>query len=229
MARSNPSASPAKVSAPAALSAGRQGASIREFAGLDGCDEALVRRALRNGKLKAFSDGSVDRSLAGTGWRKSNRNASDASVPAAADNSPKPGRLTAPVLTVPGRPLDLDEVISAGLADEFIRKVLSGEFADLADAERIKENGLALKHLLDARRKAGALIPLEAAQDAFFRTARDMRDAWMGWVPRIAVTAAAELNVEVRLLTEVLTRQVHLHLSELGEPEFDAVNDAAEG
>lgn len=188
--------------------------SIREFARRDGCNEKLVRRAISDGHLRPSPDGKLTADLVGTGWRKTNRRGADtADIPAdiLADTA------------------DIESLLEDGRADDFIRQVLSGNFAEMAEAERIKENGLALKHLLDARRKAGALIDLGAAQDAFFRVSRDNRDAWMGWVPRIAVSAAAELRIDERQLAEVLTRYVHQHLTELGEPEFEPDSDPAEG
>lgn len=50
-----------------------QGVSIRAFAKLDGCSDALVRKGLKQGRLIAFDDGSVDPSLAKTPWREGNR------------------------------------------------------------------------------------------------------------------------------------------------------------
>lgn len=47
--------------------------SIRQFARLDGCDESLVRRAVRLGRLHLDELGGLDPSLAGTGWRRGNR------------------------------------------------------------------------------------------------------------------------------------------------------------
>lgn len=209
----------------------QQSVSVRQFAKLDGCDEALVRRAIRNGKLKAEPDGTVDPALAGSGWRRSNRNV--ATPPAAAprvavvEPTAPPAKPASQLAERVAR--DIGSLLDGELADQFLRQVLSGDFAELAEAERIKENGLALKHLLDARRKAGALIERDAAEEAFFRTARDNRDAWMGWVARVAVTMAAELEVDARQLAEVLTRYVHQHLTELGEPDFEPVSDPAEG
>lgn len=226
-----PSAGGRKVSAPK-LSA--SGLSIRAFAEKDGCDEKLVRRALQKGRLTALSDGKLDPALVGTGWRKSTRRVTDAAKSpadnsAAADTSPADNRraraakVSAPT---PGDVLPAPEVIEQ--ADEFIRQVLRGEFATIGEAERVKENGLALKHMLDGLRKARILVPYAAAEAAFFEAARDNRDAWMGWVGRIAVTAAAELGVDARQLTEVLTVHVHQHLSELGAPEFALPDDSGE-
>src|SRR3546814_16485041 len=59
-----------EMSAPATV-------SVREFARLDGCDEKLVRRAIKSGKLPTSEDGRLDPKLAGTGWRKSNRRVAD--------------------------------------------------------------------------------------------------------------------------------------------------------
>ena len=195
------------------------GLSIREFASKDGCDESLVRRAIKNGRLTALSNGKLDPALLGTGWRRSSRH------PAAKPESAADSADTRPVRTeiadTPKAPIVDPETFEA--AEEFIRQVLAGNFASMADAERIKENGLALKHILDGQQKAGMLIPLQSAQDAFFKAARDIRDAWTGWVARIAVTAAAELEVDARQFTEVLNRYVHQHLTELGAPEFDPV------
>lgn len=47
--------------------------SVREFARLDGCDDKLVRRAIKAGKQLILGDGKLDPALAGSGWRKQNR------------------------------------------------------------------------------------------------------------------------------------------------------------
>jgi hypothetical protein len=47
-----------------------KGISRRQFAKLDGCSEKLVRRALLQGKLIAFDDGTISEELVGTLWRK---------------------------------------------------------------------------------------------------------------------------------------------------------------
>lgn len=50
-----------------------QSVSLRRFAELDGCDESLVRRAVRRGRLTLDQNGGINPELAGTGWRKGNR------------------------------------------------------------------------------------------------------------------------------------------------------------
>lgn len=45
------------------------GVSLREFARLDGCSEALVRRAVGDGRLARRADGTIDVALVGSVWR----------------------------------------------------------------------------------------------------------------------------------------------------------------
>lgn len=47
-----------------------RGISKLEFAKRDGCDEKLVRVGVKQGRLVAFDDGSLDPALVGTPWRK---------------------------------------------------------------------------------------------------------------------------------------------------------------
>lgn len=47
--------------------------SIREFARRDGCDEKLVRKALRTGHLRKATGDKLDAAQVGTGWRATNR------------------------------------------------------------------------------------------------------------------------------------------------------------
>jgi hypothetical protein len=49
-----------------------KGISRRQFAIQDGCNESLVRRALRNGHLSTLDDGSLDPARVGTPWREGN-------------------------------------------------------------------------------------------------------------------------------------------------------------
>ncbi|CCG06706.1 hypothetical protein [Pararhodospirillum photometricum] len=114
---------------------------------------------------------------------------------------------------------DLDDLERQ--ADAFIERVLAGDFATLAEAERVKENALAVKNLLAVRQQAGALVEVEVAERLFFEASRAARDAWLNWPSRVAPLVGASLGVEADKVTEVLTAHVHAHLSDLGEPEAD--------
>lgn len=50
-----------------------QGISIAEFSKLDGASTTYIYRAIAEGKLKKFADGSLDPSLAGSPWRAGNK------------------------------------------------------------------------------------------------------------------------------------------------------------
>lgn len=134
------------------------------------------------------------------------------------------GSVTAPVTagnrteTVTPEP-DLEEIERD--ADAFIRRVLSGDYASLAEAERIKENALAVKNLLAVRKQAGALVEFEVAEAVLFGAARAARDAWINWPARVGPMVAADLGVEADKATEVLTAHVHEQLAQIGEPEAD--------
>lgn len=194
---------------------------VREFARLDGCDEGLVRRAIKNGKLPVSADGKLDPALAKSGWRRANRRA-DAGADKAADIAKKSAprvrtrRMSAPDDDGDGGPLD-------GLNDEeaadFLAGVLRGEFATTILAERIKENGLAAKHLIAARIAAGQLVEVERAEAILFEAARAARDAWLGFPTRIGPLLAADLDVDTDRVVEALTIHVQQQLEQLGEPE----------
>lgn len=112
---------------------------------------------------------------------------------------------------------EIDEVIAGG----FIEQLLAGEFRSKADASAIKENALALKHLLAAQKEAGKLVDIETAQSVIFDDRRGARDAWMAWPGRFAPLLAADLDVDGAKLAEALKPYVHQQLDELGEPDLD--------
>lgn len=96
---------------------------------------------------------------------------------------------------------------------------VDGQPIPFAQAQALKETYLARLRQLEFEAKSGALIDKEMAKQTFFDVAREQRDAWHGWPSRVAVLMAAELGVEPPTLVEVLSRYVHQHLAELGEPQ----------
>lgn len=205
------------------MSAPAKPVSVREFARLDGCDEGLVRRAIKSGKLPVLSDGKLDPALAKTGWRRANRRA-DSGADKRADTAKKsaPGVRT-PRVSAPAdneEPDALDDIADAQ-SDDFLAGVLRGEFATTMLAEQIKENGLAAKHLIAARVSAGQLVEVERAEAILFEQARAARDAWLGFPTRIGPLLAADLDVDTDRVVEALTIHVQQQLEQLGEPEAD--------
>lgn len=193
--------------------------SVREFARLDGCDDKLVRRAIKAGKLPISTDGKLDPALAGSGWRKRNRH------PGAGADKPKTVRtnVRTPADTTPSAEdaAKAADDLFAEEAENFLSNVLSGVYADTATAERVKENALAAKHLLAARRDAGNLVEIETAETVIFEAQRAQRDAWMNFPTRIGPVLAAELGLEADKVVEALTIHVHQQLDALGEPDAE--------
>lgn len=74
----------------ATKTAQRTGISIREFARREGVSDTLVHQALKNGRLKAYPDRSIDPAMLGTPWRMRNANGTSA---ASAANTPANGSL----------------------------------------------------------------------------------------------------------------------------------------
>lgn len=120
-----------------------------------------------------------------------------------------------PVVAGDGEAVD-DEAL-----DQFASGLLQGRFADIAVATQVKENALALKHLVAARKAAGAVVDMEIAEKVIFNVTRGQRDAWMGWPSQIAPLLAADLKIEADRVLEALTSYVIQHLEQLGDPTYD--------
>ncbi|MEX3635968.1 hypothetical protein [Paraburkholderia sp. BR14320] len=163
--------------------ANRQGIAIKDFARREGVSDTLVHQAIKNGRLKAYPDRSLDPALVGTPWRM--RNATATGEGSAATATDRKG----------------------GLA--------------YSEALRVKENYLAMLRRLEYEEKSGAVIELTVAEAVLFERARSQRDSWLNWPTRIGPLLAADLNVEIDLVTNALTAYVHQHIAELGEPEAD--------
>lgn len=200
------------------MSAAGDWVSIREFARLDGCSEKLVREAIKRGKLAQSEDKKLDPALAGSPWRRQNRRSA---MPAdtGADQAEKSAR---------GRLSESEaiEVLKAagwseGDDTDFVAGVLAGQFRPAINAEAVKENALAAKHLLAVRRQAGDLVDLELAEAVLFAQARAFRDALINWPSRVGPMIAAELGVPADPVVEALNANVQQLLTDLGEPDAE--------
>ena len=116
---------------------------------------------------------------------------------------------------------EIDEDIAGG----FIEQLLAGQFRSKVQASAIKENALALKHLLVAQKEADKLVEIEVAEAVIFEDRRAARDAWMAWPGRFAPLLAADLDIDGAKLAEALKPYVHQQLNELGEPLLDFTGD----
>jgi hypothetical protein len=186
------------------------GISAREFARRDGCSDTLVRRAGKNGKLRVSATGEYDEKQVGTDWRPRDREVrtEGANTPVKASANTKHVR-TPPKAANRRAPAQTDD-------DEL---PLTG--TPLQRAILLKEQATGKLKDLEFRVKSGDLISAEVAAGVLFEEFRAARDNWLNWPSSVAPHMAADLGVDIDKLVEVLTRYVHDHLSELGEPDGD--------
>ncbi len=118
--------------------------TLREFARRSGCDEKQVRRAIAKGVLHKDGAGLLDARLVKAGWRKTTHRILDKQVSAGADMPENVRVLHAEADETPAQAAE--------------RIVLSGAPYDRLEAERIKENYLALLRQLEYDQKSGAVV-----------------------------------------------------------------------
>lgn len=195
--------------------------TIREFARREGCDEKQVRRAVEKGLLIKDEDGLLTDDQLGSGWRKTNRRGRASTSAAAADNVES---VRADVRTMDVR---TDAAVMEGetIEEAAMRVALQVAPYPRVEAERIKENYLALIKKLEYEQKAGDLIELRVAEKVFFEASRAARDSWLNWPARVSPLIAADLGLEADSVIEVLTKHVHEHIAQLGEPEADFTDE----
>ncbi|KUR80769.1 hypothetical protein [Novosphingobium sp. FSW06-99] len=115
------------------------------------------------------------------------------------------------------------DTANLGGIDEFLAGLNAGHYRSQVDAQRIKENVLAARHLMNLRKEAGELIEVDRAAAQFFKLAREARDAWMTWPARVGPLLAADLGADTAAVVEALNRYVQEQLERIGEkePDFD--------
>ena len=135
-----------KVSAPQPEMIG-----IREFARRDGCDEARVRKGIRDQVLHSTADKKLDAALVGSGWRLRNRRAADR----AADKV----RTVRNLAEVSAPEVSAVSALDTAPAEAAERILLaSGAPWSQGEAERVKENYLALLRQLEYDQKARTVV-----------------------------------------------------------------------
>lgn len=177
----------------------------------------LVRRAIKEGRLKAYANGKLDPKLVGTAWRKSNALAEPERPKGANKGANKRSQVFAPEDVGQAG----DDLSDSSLEQRAEQVLQSGVVAMLpyADALAKKENFLALLRELEYAEKSGQKVDLEVAERVLFEAARAARDAWLNWPARVGPLIAADLGLEADKVTEVLTAHVHKHVEQRGEPD----------
>jgi len=115
----------------------------------------------------------------------------------------------------------LPTTLDGETSEQAAHRIIATEGATMSmdEAQRVKENYLALLRQLEYEQKSGALVELELAEKILFEQARAQRDAWLNWPTRVGPLLAAELGLEADRVTCVLADYVHRHIAQLGAPE----------
>ncbi len=200
------------------------GISKREFARREECSEGLVRRAVNQGRLTTYDDGTISPSLVGTAWRKGNVGEAEQPPDGAHTGAHTRVQVRTPVRTDHSAGEQPDD---ESLAAEAERLIESGAVVMLTYGQAVerKENYLALLRQLEYEEKSGQLVDLEVAERELFEASRSSRDAWLNWPARVGPLIAADLGLEADKVTEVLTAHVHKHVELLGEPDVQFANE----
>ena len=172
------------------------GVSIREYARRRGVSDAAVRKALKQGRITAEPDRTIDVERADRAW---------------ASNTAKPRIKPASKVAVEAVDETLtenDSPISSG-GTTYMRAKTANEVV------KAQTNRVRLKQL------KGELIDRNEAVAHVFRLARRERDAWQTWPARISSRMAAELETDAHQLHVTLERCVREHLQELGGVKAD--------
>jgi hypothetical protein len=191
--------------------------TVREFARRESCDEKQVRRGIEKGLLVKDSAGLLNAAQVGSGWRKTNRRGRDgvsakaAYIPEIVRTDVRTPDVRTPLVVEDGESID----------DAAMRIALAVAPYPRTEAERIKDNYLALLKKLEYELKEGSLVELTVAVKVLFDASRAARDSWLNWPSRVGPLVAADLGLEADRVTEVLTRYVHEQIEQLGEPAAD--------
>lgn len=89
------------------------------------------------------------------------------------------------------------------------------------EARRVKENFLALQAKQKFDEDEGSKVRIDLARTVLFEAAQAVRNSWLGWPTDVGPLIAADLGIDVDRVVPALTRYVHQHLTELGEPSGD--------
>jgi hypothetical protein len=191
--------------------------TVREFARREVCDEKQVRRGIEKGLLVKDSAGLLDAAQVGGPWRKTNRRGRDAAAAKGADTS----KNVRTDVRTPDVRTELTVEDGETLDEAAMRLALATAPFPRAEAERIKENYLALLKKLEFEQKEGSLVEMDVAVRVLFEASRAARDSWLNWPSRVGPLVAADLGLEADRVTEVLTGYVHQQIAQLGEPSAD--------
>ena len=189
------------------------GVSRRKYAEMRGVSHQAVSKAIQTGRITTLPDGSIDPATANREWATQTDPAFQRG-----DHSKKEGIETAAIMrggykAVPKAGIEPKPAPGAPGADKdgvsFQRARMANEVikAQTAKVRLAKMNG----ELVD-RAKAITMV---------FDLARQERDSWQNWPPRVAANIAADLGVDAHLVEKTLEKYLRVHLATLAEVKLE--------
>jgi hypothetical protein len=129
----------------------------REFARRDRCSETRVRRGIKTGHLNVLPSGKLDAAQVGGPWRERNRRGADTPANISANNGANKPDVRTGVRSPDSFSADLPP---GETAEEFAARAIREGGAPFShpEAERIKENYIALLRQLEFDTKSGAVV-----------------------------------------------------------------------
>ncbi|WP_039758478.1 hypothetical protein [Bartonella queenslandensis] len=174
------------------------GLSIRAYARQRGVSDTAVRKAIKQGRITAELDGTIDAERADREWLS---------------NTVKPQ--TKQTIKTKPVPAAAVEAVEATLK-EHGTPVTSGGTTYM-QAKTANEVLKAQTNRVRLQQLKNELIDRNEAIAHVFGLARQERDAWQTWPARISSQMATELGTDAHLLHVTLERYVREHLEELGQ------------
>ena len=163
------------------------GMSEREYSAYVGLSRGAIQKAKETGRLVQHADGSIDAA------------ASDARRAAMTDPAKQRGK-TSPAPSSPKLKPVPDTALSAvgdTLREQGLVAPVTGAGTTFLQAKTANEVLKAQERKLKLAKLKGELIDRDHAVGLVFRLARQERDTWVTWPPRVAALMAAEVAAEV--------------------------------
>ncbi len=184
------------------------GISQRAYAAHRGVSHQAVGKAIKSGRITTLPDGTIDPARADADWQ--------AQTDPAQQRGAQAAKKAVPVAALAA----VREALHAAGADPMPGETGGGEVS-MMRARLANEVLKAQERKIRLAKLKGELVDRAQATALVFDLARQERDAWISWPPRVAANMAADLGIEAHAMEQALVRYIHQHLSEMAEVKID--------
>lgn len=178
-----------------------QGITVSEFARREGCTSASVYGAIRTGKLKRNSDGTLDPSLLGTWIKRKNR-------------------LIGPPAETTRIEIEVDDPADDEIEEESIEALLKMDPTkmSLAQAERLDKVYVAIERKRKHEENMKMVAPIDVMRRLVLEEYATIKTRFLSFSSNHA-PKIARLNSDPALIEDYLSRAINKVLSELSDEE----------